>query len=110
MRTVSPTGGPIRSATGCALATDAPRTTHVNATTARAFTWTPRRSEAVRIIRRSGAQREGRRSRRLARWNDAPKLTGKKRFHVIGPSVQRGIPSPDDFLLAGNRDRVLHPA
>src|SRR5687767_2903537 len=110
MRTVSPTGGAMRSVTGCARAADAMRLTTTSATKNRANMAVMRRSEAVRIIRGSGPQRRRWRSRRLLRRHDATKLAREKRFHVVGTRVQRGVARADDFLFRRDRREVLHPA
>src|SRR5688572_9394913 len=104
MRTVSPTGGAMRSETGCARAADAPTLTTTSAMPSRTNMDVPgRRSEPVRIIRRSGPQRLRWRSRRLLRRHDATELARKERLHILRPRVQRGVARADDFLF--RRDR-----
>src|SRR5688572_21640686 len=119
IRTVSPTGGPMRSATVCgacgcgawASARDATSAAHESSVATQTFRSGPRRSEPVGIIGRGGAQRRRyRRARRLPRRDDPSELAGEERLHVVGARVQRRIAGPYDLLFRGDGDRILHPA
>src|SRR6478672_9964765 len=110
MRTVSPTGGSIRSATGCwARAIDAVSADHTASITTRA-----RMARSSRLRTRTdhppawcaAAASES----WLARRHDAAKLRREKRLHVVRTRVQRRVARADDFLLGGNGNDVLHPA
>src|SRR6476660_5103402 len=110
MRMVSPTGGSMRSATGCDCAcAAAPPTGHASARATR-IAVAQARSEPVRVIARRSAQRLHGRAGRLAWRNDASELALEERLHILGTLVQGRVACTNDFFFRGDGDDVLHPA